>query len=366
MTIKSSYEWVKDSAEFESLSKQWLEAEYLAIDTEFERTRSFYPVLALVQIYDGKKVYLIDPQLIDCPDVFRQLCLDERVVKIFHSGKEDFEVLRYSWQCDFRSLFDTQIANAFLSGELSTGYAALVKQYSDVILDKQETRSNWLQRPLSEAQIHYAIDDVLYLPGLYQDLNKSLQDKSFNSYFSKECDELCTNDVRQYQDQEYRSVSEAWMLNEEQLGLFRQLHLWRYNTAVREDIPVGHIFRDPQLVRIALYQPESKAELSNIGNIHPRSIRRYWQNIVEQVKKHKHAPKKESTILNPRDISELNKVSADWLKIVKGKAESMGISENLLLSRRLIKKLAYSFLANEPAPAAWQGWRKELLAAELN
>jgi len=360
--------WVEDANTFAQLANSWLACDYLAIDTEFERRTTYYPILALVQVYDGEKVYLIDPLKVDCPSDFRLLCENENITKIMHSAREDLEVFYYSWGCQLKGLFDTQIAHAFVSGEMSKGYAALVESICGNTLDKQATQSDWMLRPLSDKQLDYAAKDVIYLPELYNQLKEQLKEQPYFNLYQYECDELCllVTKLPDY-NYDYRTAKDVWRLNQTELCLFKKLYQWREETAIKENRTKNHILRDPQLVQVASQMPQSKTALQKIEDFHPRSFRLYHQAIIELVEAFKVAPEKEvRRIPNPRDLVNLNRLSDMFLGIVKAKATQQGIASGLLASKRLVKKIAFAKLTDEPFPAVWDGWRGELLKSELN
>ncbi len=150
------------------LNKELLEKSYLGVDTEFRRTTKDNMRLALLQINDGEEIYLIDTIAISDPFDHASFLFSNSVVKIFHSCKEDMEAI-YSWtKKEMQNIFDTQLANSFLGDEYSISYQGLVKKKLDIDLEKKETRSNWLRRPLSDDQLKYAALDVEYLIHLYE------------------------------------------------------------------------------------------------------------------------------------------------------------------------------------------------------
>ena len=130
--------------------------------------------LALLQVNDGEEIYLIDAVSISDPEDNCDFLTSNSVKKIFHSCKEDLEAI-HSWTGNImENLFDTQLANAFLDGQYSIGYQGLVEERLDITLDKKETRSNWIRRPLSDSQLSYAASDVEYLIYLFVELEKAL------------------------------------------------------------------------------------------------------------------------------------------------------------------------------------------------
>ncbi len=150
------------------LNQEFLKKPYLAVDTEFRRTTKDNMKLALLQVNDEDETYLIDTILIDDPGGNADFLFSPSVKKIFHSCKEDLEAV-FAWtKKEMVNIFDTQIANSLLDGDFSIGYQGLVKQEMDIVLNKNETRSNWIRRPLSDSQLKYATLDVEYLIHLYK------------------------------------------------------------------------------------------------------------------------------------------------------------------------------------------------------
>lgn len=156
------------------LNKELLQKSYLGVDTEFRRTTKDNMRLALLQVNDGEEIFLIDTIAIDDPGDHASFLFSESVLKIFHSCKEDLEAI-YAWTNEeMKNIFDTQIADAFLDGNYSIGYQGLVEKRLDINLEKKETRSNWIRRPLTDAQLKYAALDVEYLIYLYKEQEEEL------------------------------------------------------------------------------------------------------------------------------------------------------------------------------------------------
>lgn len=150
------------------LNKELSQKPYLGVDTEFRRTNKDNMKLALLQVNDDDEIYLIDTILIDDPGSSADFLFSPSVTKIFHSCKEDLEAV-FAWtKKEMVNIFDTQIANSLLDGDFSIGYQGLVEQEMDIVLNKNETRSNWIRRPLSDSQLKYAVLDVEYLIYLYK------------------------------------------------------------------------------------------------------------------------------------------------------------------------------------------------------
>ena len=172
------------------LNKELLQRPYVGVDTEFRRTTKDNMRLALLQINDAEEIYLVDTVLIDDPKDNCSFLFSDSVTKIFHSCKEDIEAV-YSWTGGkMVNLFDTQLAEAFLNGHYSIGYQALVEEKIGITVDKGETRSNWIRRPLTDSQLNYAASDVEFLIELFIEQKQSLTAANKLEWHNEELDFL--------------------------------------------------------------------------------------------------------------------------------------------------------------------------------
>ena len=161
------YTYINSKEDLIYLNRELLSKSFIGVDTEFRRTTKTNMKLALLQVNDGEEIFLIDTLMIDDPKDSCDFLFSDSVIKIFHSCKEDLEAI-FSWTGNkILTIFDTQLANSFLGSDYSISYQRLVEKKIDVLLEKKETRSNWLRRPLSDAQMKYASLDVEYLIHLY-------------------------------------------------------------------------------------------------------------------------------------------------------------------------------------------------------
>ncbi len=193
-----------DSAEdLRYLNNELLSKKYVGIDTEFRRTQKDNMKLGLLQINDSEEIYLIDTVLINEPKDNCSFLFSDSVIKILHSCKEDIEAV-YSWAGrSMENIFDTQIADSFLNGEFSISYQGLVEKILGIKVDKGETRSNWLRRPLRDSQLNYAASDVEFLIELFKDQNKALIEENKDAWMDQEIKSLSSrifNDSYDYQD----------------------------------------------------------------------------------------------------------------------------------------------------------------------
>ena len=172
------------------LNEEMLLKPYVGVDTEFRRTTKDNMRLALLQINDAEEIYLVDTVLIDDPKDHSSFLFSDSVTKIFHSCKEDIEAV-YSWTGKkMVNLFDTQLAEAFLNGHYSIGYQGLVEEKIGITVDKGETRSNWIRRPLTDSQLNYAASDVDFLIELFMEQKQALTVSNKLEWHNEELDFL--------------------------------------------------------------------------------------------------------------------------------------------------------------------------------
>jgi len=249
-----SPELIETSADMEALLTQLNNQTIIAVDTEFFRETSYYPKLALVQIATDSVVACIDPLAFDARPALRSILLNSEITKIFHSCSQDLEVLFYYLGEAPNAIYDTQIANSLLNEHQQIGYAKLVEKELGTLLDKSQTRTNWLQRPLTSKQIQYAGDDVLYLYKLQHILDEKLQQLDRKSWFDEESKKLL-NDQYSFQpdsDTLWKRVKGSSRLNRKKLAIVQAIALWRENLAKQKDRTRRRILADDIIIDLAL------------------------------------------------------------------------------------------------------------------
>lgn len=269
-----SVEWIASNQDLAEAVRGW--GSVLTVDTEFVRTNTYYPMPGLYQIGDGRSVFLLDPLEISEWQSFIDVLEDASVVKILHACQEDSELIFSHLGVKSKNVFDTQFAQAFVSEDYSLSYARLVELRLGVALDKHETRSNWRARPLTDKQIDYAVEDVIYLEAIYYALCDELQAANKQAWF-----ELEMQARADYQpvdpDLYYRGVKKAWQLSGTELGRLQQLFSWRELTARSENVPRSRVVWDEHLYTFAQIKQLSE---SDIREVLPHAIaRRYGERL---------------------------------------------------------------------------------------
>jgi len=284
MLIPSDPIWIDQDDQLTALCAGWRNQAAIAVDTEFMRSDTFYPIAGLLQIGDGKGCYLIDPLAIKNLEPLRELMLDTAVTKVLHSCSEDLEVFQRWLGVVPAPLFDTQIAAAFAGLGFSLGYSALVKNVLGIEIPKDETRSDWLQRPLSVAQLKYAALDVAHMLIVYGKMLQILKTSERLEWVKSDCADLVTNARKadDYNDA-YQKVGFAWKLRPQELAVLKQLCIWREREARARDLPRNRLIKEPSLWEIARKRIQDVAHLSKVPDIPSRTLKQDAETLLHIV-----------------------------------------------------------------------------------
>ncbi len=268
------YQLIEDQISLNTLCEQLAKAKVLAIDTEFVRTRTLYAKLGLLQVCDGEQLALIDPLAIDDLSPFWQLLTDVNITKVLHACSEDLEVFLTAGDCKPVNLIDSQIMMSFLGHGLSLGYAAMVKHYTDIELDKSESRTDWTKRPLTEKQLAYASADVDHLFSIYPKLLAELTESGFLAFAKLETQNMIDKKFTPINEDElYINIKMSWRLNPKQLNSLKYLATWRFQQAKKRDLPIGFVAKDQTLMALAQSNPTSIGAMQNLEGVDALDIR---------------------------------------------------------------------------------------------
>jgi ribonuclease D len=347
-----------------------MQVDTVMLDTEFVRVRSFYPKLGLIQLFDGVTASLIDPVAIEDLSPLVALMKNEAVTKVLHACGEDIEVFQHALGCVPTPMLDTQILAAFAGYGVSTGFAALVKECVGVELDKSESRTDWLARPLTNKQLDYAAADVVYLLPLYQALSQVIQDKGWWDAALQESTLQITKRLRIITpDKAYLDIKGAWKLKPKSLAILQKLAEWRLAEAQHRDLALNFVIREGDLLLIAQLGLMSFQRMEEEG-IDPIALKRHSRRIVDLVKQGRDVSEKDypPAIVPLNDYpgyKQLFKMLKDKVKMV---SEENGLSPEFVASRKQINQLIsreWKAEASETVPDLLQGWRLELLGETL-
>ena len=335
----------------------------LAIDTEFFRETTYYPHLGLIQIGSPSDIICVDPLAFDAREQLRRLFFNPEIIKVLHSCSQDMEVLYLYFDELPAPIFDTQIAAAMLGFQDQIGYAKLVAEQYEVELDKSQTRTNWLKRPLSAKQIEYAGEDVLYLLPLYEKFNTELKNKNRDNWLQEDCEQLCGNEHRFQPDIEncWQRVKGYFRLEGMQLAVCRSIAQWREQLAIKQDQTRRRIMADDLVLKLA----ESQADISQLKTI-DRQISRFGSNeleaLAQAIKTGRQTPESEWPLINRERPSNEEKALLKKLQgIVKNKAEALDVHQSVLSSKKELEKL----MQGSRQSKLLTGWRLDCIGQQL-
>ena len=360
--------WILDDASLARHCAEWQALPYVALDTEFIRVDTFYPIAGLIQIGDGARAYLIDPLVINQWQPLAQLLENPAVIKVVHACSEDLEVLLRLTGSLPAPLFDTQLAAAYLNLGFSMGYSRLVQEVLGLELPKGETRSDWLQRPLSDTQVSYAAEDAVHLAEVYERLHPQLSaDKA--AWVLEDGAELVAQLRREVDPQlVYRDAKLAWKLSRAQLAVLRELCAWRERDARARNLPRNRIVREHALWPLAKTQPDNLQALAKIEDMHPRTVRQDGEFLLDLIKRAGSLPPDQWPAALPEPLPvEASAVLKQLRAVGQAEAERLSIAPEVMLRKKTLEALLKSGYPDGPytLPDSLRGWRRELMGQAL-
>jgi ribonuclease D len=358
---KSVYiEHMSDDQLHASLSSQ----RRVGIDTEFMRERTYFSQLCLIQVSSGSDIFCIDP-LGNSPensgasaDAFWQTLM--QIPWVLHSGRQDIEVVSQSALKFPVSVFDTQIAAALLGYAPQMGYAGLVAELFDVQLAKSHTRADWSRRPLSDAVLEYAAEDVLYLMPAYELLKERLEKLGRLSWAEDDSADLLRPSLYDTNpDLAVARLKGARNLAGSARNAAVRLAAWREREALRNNRPRQWILKDKTLLDIAVTQPASASELAAIPGMAERTAKRASPEILAAISDAKSDDNDYRPPVRPDEAQK------DLLKLLQQRiadcAEALGMASEIIAP----KKELSAAVTGDRSGRVFKGWRAELIGNEL-
>lgn len=286
----NNYAYIDSQAEFESWCAQYQmsngKSHILAIDTEFVRTQTLTPLLGLIQVFDGKQLVLIDPIAVTDLASFAKVLVDPKVIKVAHSCSEDLEALWHHLGVIPAPVFDTQFAAGLLDLGISVGYANLVEQLFNISLDKGESRTDWMQRPLSKAQLAYAAADVTHLMALFEHLFALTEQRDITSWVYQEIAQLgLKKSTPVPANTAYLTLKNIWKLSSKSLAAFKELARWRLEEARAKNKSVNFVIKEDAMYEVAVKLPDSMHKLFECKQLYSKPARLYGDIIISICKR---------------------------------------------------------------------------------
>ncbi len=349
---------------------------WIAIDTEFVREDTYYPELSLIQIQDSLgELAIIDPLKIqessiqvdrkDALAAFIELLCDPNTLKVFHSARQDLEVLYQLAQKMPVSIFDTQIATLFLKlGEMA-GFARVIQTTLGITIDKSQTRTNWHARPLTEAQIEYALDDVRYLAPLYQHCLNHLSPEELKAV-NEECEALL--DASLYKIDPSTAGAKLKGIKgfkPKQLAIAYALAEWRETFAMSHNQPKKWVMSDEVIIQIAKRPPKTVDALYKVPHIKASSIMSHGETWIALIDRVFEQPPEQW----PQPASKVSAATAQEeavIQLLNGYAQQVAVDYRLNLPSLLQRNDTLAVLRNQPPEKPlFSGWRNLLIGQPI-
>jgi len=353
---------ITDTKSLDKLCKDLAKAPYVAIDTEFIREKTYYPLLCLLQVANDDIEAIIDPlaEGIDLEPLYK-LMQNKKVMKVMHGGRQDVEIFYFQMNKIPAPLFDTQIAGMVCGFGDQIGYENMIRKILNIQIDKGSRYTDWSRRPLSEKQLMYAMADVTHLRFAYKHMQELLDQQKRTHWLEEEMEILTSAET-------YENPPElAWeriKINTRKrnaLGVLKEIAEWREHTAQQDDEPRGRVLKDRALTEIAQNPPKSVEGLRRIRDIHPSFFdKKRPDALMKAIKRglqmsEKDYPKADKHKALPSHIKPIVEMLRVLLKL---KCETHDVAPKLLANSSDLDQIAaYGAKANVPA---LKGWRKEL------
>jgi ribonuclease D len=344
MNALSVPEPITDSAALREALEDLAHSEFVAVDTEFMRERTYYPKLCLVQIATAKRCVLVDPLAVEDLTPLWTFLRDRSRVKALHAARQDIEVMLGAERNHFvvpGPLFDTQIAAALLGASTQVGYGELVSTYLGRSLAKGHARTDWLKRPLSAEQLRYAADDVIYLVPLYEHLRNALADRGRLSWLAEECGRLEDPDLyRTHPEEAWQRFKGLERLRPAQRSVLKALARWREELAIKHDKPRGWILPDETVRALSERLPLTLASMEGTPGLAPGTFRRYGPELLILIATAAAQADPDTFEWQRPDPQQLARVT-QLMAFVRSEAQRLGISPELLATRKDVEQLVF-------------------------
>ncbi|WP_314884739.1 HRDC domain-containing protein [Psychrobacter immobilis] len=336
----------------------------VALDTEFIKRDTYYPRLALVQLNTGNHIYLLDAPQLQLTELWQALAKVD--VAIWHACGEDLGIFYLLSGCPpLTNIFDTQIALSYLTGQLQMGYQQALDDQLDMHIDKEQSQSDWLQRPLSDEQEQYAIDDVRFLPALYLSLEYALKKQGLYDYVWADCQLYASDlyDAQHVEDNAMYLTMADYRYTSQQMAILQAVATWREELARSTNQPRTFVIKKQAVREIITEKPSNMRELAHKTTMHRSMLRLYGEELLKVINQAKNLhPAEYPDCLLPPYRSKNKVLSKAVQQAIDDQAEKTGVPDNVLMRKKWLGQL-YEVIAFDKElselPEGLKGWRND-------
>ena len=358
--MNDDYLWIETAEALQALCAELGAGEWLALDTEFMRERTYYPKLCLVQVATPQVVACVDVLAVQSLDPLLAVLDDARILKVLHSARQDLEIFFNLNGRVPAPLFDTQLAASFAGFPDQAGYATVVQGVLGVNLEKSHTRADWTRRPLPPAVRQYAADDVRYLRGIYPRLKQKLESQQRLDWMQAETARL--TDPATYRpdpDGAWQKLRGLQRLKPRQLAAAKTLAAWRERTAMQSDLPRQWVLKDEVLIDLARQLPNTVDELHSVRGLAEGVLNKHAEEWLALISAARGEAK--PTPLPQRLSAEQEALVDALMSVLRLQGAAAGVSPAQLASRAELEQMARG---NRDVPVL-QSWRLETAGRAL-
>ena len=355
---------IADSADLAAFCKRQAKAEFITVDTEFMRDSTYWPKLCLAQVGGPREAAAIDTL---APDIdlapLLQLMKNAKILKVFHSARQDLEIFFLLMDALPEPIFDSQVAAMVCGFGDSVGYDKLVRKLTGQRIDKSKRFTDWSRRPLKQSQIDYALSDVVHLRPVYEKLRRQVENRARTAWLDEEMAILNSPDTYRLEPETAWRRLKTRSASPRYLALLRALAAWREAEAQRRDVPRNRVLRDEQMFDIAAHHPATAEELSHTRGFSRDAARgRIGQAILAALDEGMAVPEADCPVPPPQRDQPAGLGPVDLLKVLlKLQCERHDVAQKLVASVADLERIAADDEAEVPALT---GWRHEIFGKE--
>lgn len=336
---------------------------FVTVDTEFLRETTFWPKLCVIQIASDDEAVIVDALASGLDlEPFFALMRDPAVIKVFHAARQDIEIMWNLSRSIPTPLFDTQVAAMVCGYGDQVAYGELVQNICKVAIDKSSRFTDWGRRPLSEAQLNYAVADVTYLRDVYRELHRQLEQAGRLSWMQDELNLLCSSSTYEQHPENAWERLRHRVRKPRDLAVLMEVAAWREEEAQGRDVPRSRILKDDVLVEIALAAPKTPEALAELRAV-PRGMERTKAgvDVLDAVVRGLDRDPKTLPKIERERRNGSNGATVELLKVLlRQVAEAQGVAAKMIATVDDLEALAQR---DDPDVPAMRGWRRRIFGA---
>lgn len=360
------FQFIQQQTDLVDVLQKMDQCSIYGLDTEFIKVDTLWPKLGVCQVNVNGDVYLLDGVSLDLSQFWKKIFLAQQ--NIFHACGEDIDLIyHYADQEDLLNVFDTQVGLSFLGHGLQVSYQGALKLCLDIDIEKDQTRSDWLARPLSPQQLCYAANDVLYIMKLAHHIQEQLKQKGLYDYVLEDCSSLTKEIISETPKELLYTDVGNYRHSRRQLMQLQNLSEWRDYIVKATNQPRSFILRNSTMIDMVEKNPRNSFQLSQVKDIRPNVVREYGKTILELLKDLPNESEWPTRIAKPFKVTSKETLNKMDMVLAHAISET-SIPKEVLLRKKWLNAIHQHVLSQgdeQDLPDYLLGWRYELLTQPL-